>query len=570
MGELCNNQIDGVEPPQPSLQGLPPELSALILQHLDKKELKSLRLASKSFRDATTTPLFQHYTLYPHETSFERLLSIANTPALSCSVVELEINTAFRSLARIPPRYLVPPIPELYNRFGRVSDKVKKRKPPDQIAKVATALRNIYSKTFAGGNTSDELSQMVFLQRIFTQLSKLRHLRITDAFYNNDLPSFYSTLLPEFCTSDTKAYSHLLQDFTDDENVQQSYALGVLAATRDVSSLRKFQMHGIDWEDFLGIPDLFKRPILYRESLARLKHLEMTTEMGKHHWDGDVTLNLQALLRLADNLEVLILWFRSADDAEVGGETLYDWAYDEHCKSNFQLDLADHDEDFEGPIEVPARLTWSSVLRQFELKGLICTSGEIESILAHCAVSLESLSLSDLVLVPETKTGPRACFVKLFKWMQQNLHLQELELEGFFTNGGMQDWTFLHDTVYASTEENLKGKVLGFVLHGAACPLDHLEIPDGQFDLGKMRYKKEAPAMFKKDETFKGDESLYMEYNDHEDVPSDVEDEDSDEDDDDDDDHDDEDEDEDTESDDSGTEEVDEDEWESATDGSLD
>lgn len=554
-------------PSQPHLNELPSELADLILEHLEKKELKSLRLASKKYRDATTSQLFQCFTLYPHMASFDRLLAIANTPVLSNSIEELEINTAFRGLARVPPRYLVPPKRELCNRFRRVDDKFKKRKLSDQIAEVAAALRMMYSKTFAGGNTSDELSQMVHLQDIFPKLMKLWHLRVTDACSETDLPHFYCTLLPGFCTSSTKAYSHLLQDFSDTEDVQQSYALGVLAAARSVSSLRTFQMHGLDWEDLMGTPDLFRRPLLFRDTLARLQHLELTTQMAKHHWDGDVTLNLQAMLRLAVNLQTLVLWFRKAEDAEIGGEALYDWAYDEHCKSNFQLGLDEHDEDFEGPIEMPARLTWSSKLRHLDLKGLVCTAEEMQSILGYCATGLKSLELSDIILMPQTKTGPRSCLVKFFKWMQQHLQLEELVLEGFFTNGGMQDWTFLDESEHSNGQENLRAKTLRFVLNGGTCPLDHVEIPDGYFDLGKLRYKKEAPRSLKKDEKYQGDDSLYMGYHDHEDVPSD------DEDDDDEEDEGDTEEDEDTNSDTDGSETAaagEDDEWESASEDSLD
>jgi len=522
--------MDGIQPSQPHLQGLPLELMNLIFQHLEKKELKSLRLASSEFQDVTTILLFKRYTLYPHQTSFERLLAIANQTSLSDSIQELEINTAFRALPRVPPRYLVPPLPGQYNESRKVSKKAKNRKSPDHVAKVTAALRGIFSNTFAGGNTSDELSQMVFLQRIFPRLSSLQRIRITDAFFDVDLPHFYLSQLPDFCNSSTKDYSALLQDYHDDENVQQSYAFGVLAAARDVSSLRNFVMHGLDWEDLFGMPDLFRRPILYRDTLARLEHLELTTEMGKHHWDGDVTLNLQAMLKLSPNLQVLILWFRRAEDADVGGETLYDWSYNEHCKSNFQLDLDEHDGDFEGPIEMPARLTWSSKVRKLELRGLICTSGEMQSVLGHCSRSLKSLDLSDVILVPNPRTGPRACFVKLFKWMQQHLRLEALRLQGFFTNGGMQAWSFSDESEHQSADEELKAKVLGFVLHGAACPLDHVEIPDDYFDLGKPRYRREAPATLTKDTKYKGDESLHMEYHDHEEVPSDEEDEEDEED----------------------------------------
>ena len=558
------HSTNGVHPSYPSLEGLPLELLSLILQHLEsRKELKCLRLTSSKFLDVTTIRLFKRYTLYPHETSFDRLLNLANTVSLSDSIQELYINTAFRGLPRVPPRYLVPPLPHIYSRSGKVSKKERKSRPPDRVAKVTAALRSMYSKTYAGGNTSDELSQMVFLQRIFPKLSNLRKLRIADACAESELPHFYLSQLPDFCTSNTKEYTRLLEDFHDDENVQQSYALGVLAAASGVSSLRYFEMHGLDWEDFLGMPDLFRRPVLYRDTLARFDHLELTTNMGKHHWDGDVMLNIQALLQLSYNLTTLILWFRRADEAKVGGETLYDWAYDEHCKSNFQLDL-DY-EHFEDKIEIPARLSWSSTLTHLELRGLVCTLSEMQSVLGYCAVSLKVLALSDLILVPLARTGARACLVRLFKWMQQHLQLDELRIGGFFTNGGMQDWVLTSEFDQDYDRDDLRRQLIRFVLRGGTCPLDHVEVPEQNFDLGKMRYRREAPPWLYS-EDYAGDDSVVMHYSDHEEPPSD---DDEDEDEDEDEDGEDEETGSDTETSDAA-EDGEDNEWESTSDDSLD
>ena len=106
--------------------------------------------------------------------------------------------------------------------------------------------------------------------------------------------------------------------------------------------------------------------------------------------------------------------------------------------------------------------------------------------------------------------------------MREHLDLDELKLEGFFTNGGMQNWTFLDARgLNKGAQPTLYARILGFVVKDGSCPVEHLEIPDNYFDLGKLKYSKQAPEELKKDKRYQGDESLCILYEDHDYVPSD-------------------------------------------------
>lgn len=82
--------------------------------------------------------------------------------------------------------------------------------------------------------------------------------------------------------------------------------------------------------------------------------------------------------------------------------------------------------------EIPASLTWSMRLAHLNLQEIRCKSEELKSVLRYCSKTLRSLTLSSVVLMPEEISGPRACFVDMFRWMHRCLQLQQISLQGFF------------------------------------------------------------------------------------------------------------------------------------------
>lgn len=84
------------------LAALPQELFNLTLHFLGQEDLKSIQLASKDLCKATTPLLFQSWTIYPQERSFEQLCQTSETPEVASQFVALKYDARF---ADIPKRY---------------------------------------------------------------------------------------------------------------------------------------------------------------------------------------------------------------------------------------------------------------------------------------------------------------------------------------------------------------------------------------------------------------------------------------------------------------------------------
>lgn len=494
-----------------SLLDLPSELLDTVLLNLQKRQLKAIRLTARDLSKAAASHLFRSYTLYPHLESFDKLLCIAKDNKIGPLVRLLEYNTAFRCLPRLP-----------FRAFGLGRRETMTQAQHNELS---SYLRTLHKNTLMGGNTSDELTQMEFFQRIVPRLSGLRSIRILETPDGFGLPDFYARSLPNGCRWIPYAQIRLDQEIADDPEPRQSHALAMLAGARQLATLNTLEVNGMQWDDFLGQPDLFKRPILFRDALGRLTTLELKIRAGgtDHLWDGDVILNLQDMLQLAGALERLVLWFRDVDEFFVGGEQVYDFKDDEHCRSIFQLYFDDDPVESSIVPELIPRLTWSLKLRYLELRGLVCTFKEFKKILRQCCTSLRILNLSGLILLPEVRRGRRACLVHMFKWMQKHLQLSEFEPHGPFTNGGRQTWIIRG---LPSPEGSIYKKLVAFVTSPdpttLECPIDHLAVPEGYFDLACKTYQKETPKILHEPK-YQGDESFLTNYDDHDDVPSEAE-----------------------------------------------
>lgn len=156
-------------------------------------------------------------------------------------------------------------------------------------------------------------------------------------------------------------------------------------------------------------------------------------------------------------------------------------------------------------------------LAHLKLDQIMCKSKELRSALRYCSKTLRGLALSCVVLMPEERFGSRACFVDLIKWVHKCLELQEIRLEGFFSNGGMQGWIArlkarcLTEGRHSLRDVCLQEIVHEFILKGGPCPLDHVAIALGHYDLHKKVYTAGVPAGLAAEE-YAGDCSWVMKY----------------------------------------------------------
>lgn len=128
--------------------------------------------------------------------------------------------------------------------------------------------------------------------------------------------------------------------------------------------------------------------------------------------------------------------------------------------------------------------------------------------------TLELLRLDEIELLPEDgQPGtPRACWVKVMKWMQRHLvKLKSIEFRGRITNGGMQTW-IVTSNPFTRYEDCLLERVCHFFLKGGPCPLDAFAIKAGAYDFMKDTLGAQTPDYVYEDEEYEGDSSWQMEY----------------------------------------------------------
>ncbi|KAK5951462.1 hypothetical protein OHC33_007518 [Knufia fluminis] len=493
------------------LLSLPVELLENILVRVQSDELKALRQTSKFLQKLTTPRLYARFTLYPHIRSFERLLSIAESEDLRRYVRHLTYDTGYLGLT---------------DRFIRRLQSVWSSEiSADEKKKAIEHAHVINSQKIRAEVAMDNMVQLNYLERAFTALVNLRHIVVEDSsehlnegFTREELPSFYAQLAEETCgryphtrlERGTLGVRHL---------ARATYTHAVLIAASKLSQpLQHLELNGLSWQNFLQQGTFSKFRSLFQRNMAGLKSLNLYAEGIGYFPDTRAMANLQTLLRAAENLEELTLSDRWCDDIRLYGPDLVDDDIGTTCNSMFQSRPGE-----QNPLSVPAQLIWSPKLRYLDLYGITISAKEFKNVLKPCCETLEFISLANIMLMPEDFSVirgieiPRACWVNMLKWMQRHLkNLKSLNINARLTNGGMQHW---HVNPFMRDENSLRMRVYSFLLKGGPCPLEHVAIKPGDFDLKKKTWKGAVPELLETPE-YAGDESWMMEYNDESDIES--------------------------------------------------
>lgn len=482
---------------KPQLLSLPLELLNNIWQILDLKSQKSFRLTSQFCNKLSTPLLFETFSVYPHIRSFERLLHVSAAEHIAKHVKRIQYITLYLGLTDLVMRRLQ----SVYS--ASITEEAKKA----AIEHIQLLQRqNVYVDV-----PLDDLAQMSYFEQAFSLLPNLQSVQVKDAVghtYGPEymgyevLPHFYAQIVDETCGQ----FEHTRLEYGtySSSRCRAPYSRSMLMALHKVKRpIESLELLGVKWSPLLQSGALSKHDTLFRHAFAGLKSLTLVAGADVNFPGGQAMSNLQSLLKTMTSLESLKISFRFQDVVDLNGPNMLDLDHDIECRSYFEVP-----EIHRQMYQAPARLTWSSNLRHLDLQGMICTTKEMKSILRHCSEGLKSLVLGRLVLMPEVKDEARACLVTLLKWIQRHLNLESVTFLGFLTNGGMQDWL-----VERTTDGSLYDKVETFILKGGSCPLDHVVVPSGYYDVHMKSHQEEVPEPLRA-ESYSGDDSWYMGYED--------------------------------------------------------
>ncbi|KAJ9653017.1 hypothetical protein H2198_007764 [Neophaeococcomyces mojaviensis] len=489
-------------PVRAHLPSLPLELLDLILNEVENFELKTLRRTSKFLNKLSTPRLFARFVLYPHTRSFERLISISESDHLRHHVQRLDYDTTYLGVTP----WLVKHSEAVWSEGIRPEDKKK----------VLKHARQLDSQRIRSSDIMDNLAQVHYLEQAFPALTNLKHLELcelgylesTEPFFDRDsMPHFYKQMEEETCGqfphtrlprgplglihSGLETYAHAL----------------LMAASKLPHPLEELRLYGVTWFNLLLQSDLSRHQPLFQKHLANLKSLCFVAGECQYFPGALAMTKFQNLLRAATNLEEFVLCVKGSWENKTYGHAFIDEGTGERISSMFQGIQPKN----AGP--VPAQLTWTPKLRYLDLYGLHCTAKEFKSVLKACVTTLESISLATIILLPESEDieCPRACWVKVFKWMQRHLKSPKfLNINGVLTNGGLQQWSI---NPLNEDPDCLRMKTYKFLLEGGPCPLEHLAIQPGDYDVKMKTHFDNFPVELILDKKYKGDESWHTEYN---------------------------------------------------------
>jgi len=481
------------------LLALPHELLSMVWRRLDNKTLKSARLTSKRLEQLSTPLLFQTFAIFPHVRSFETFVRAAKTSYVAKHIYNLEFDARFFRKTRDIVKF---------GDKAVLADGI----PVASVSKSLEAAEAIHNTHLWAESPTDSLAQAGYLSKAFAHLPNLNAVHIRDACYvpaDDDLPTFYARLLDEVVALNIDwscEYS-----FAGSDDSHGTYTSAMLTALASLQSpLQHLEITGLSWRHFLSVNRWVKHPMLICGVYYGLLSLNLRSQYTPLRGTS-ATNKLQVLLQTADSLERLALDFQQCSDSVEYYGLNSGKIVDKHRSLFHNSDPTRH--------EIPARLTWSMRLARLRLEHIMCKSEELKSVLRYCSKTLRSLALSCVILMPDERFGPRACFVDMFRWMHKCLELQQISLEGFFANGGMQGWFTRLKGRYQTEDRHsppdlcLQEIIHDFILKGGPCPLDHVAIAPGHYDLHKKVCTAGVPAALTAKE-YAGDYSWVMEYDD--------------------------------------------------------
>lgn len=469
---------------------LPTELLRHISDHLSINELKCLRLVCKAFEEFTSPKLFRTFVLYPHFARTGELGSLAKATHLTPYVQKIIFDFASFVL--------------LEDALWEIdTDEVLDRPLTPEYREI---IRLICSQSISCIRPTDQLNLMLALQQLLPSFENLYEIKVMEdsAWVEScDIPDFYKRYLGhEMLKAAEKAIGRTRQDFVLEEPSQSLMAI-MLSTMTMAKPLRSLELHALEMDESMLNGDSLRMYPQFRQIVAALENLTLILSEDMLQIDSQTTYRLQILLMQATNLDRLTLkfgdlsmWHRKEiflGDAADGGVT--DERGIDHFMPTFHPVRSQAAGTDGRPQLLSLRLTWSDRIEYLSLNLLQCTDLEFREVLSHCSKSLRKLRVANFLLIPRKDSrhlGPRGCLVKLIKWMQKALNLQEVSFTGLLTNLGMQHWhVAVEPKLRSAKPSDLQSRVSRFIVEGGSCPLDHVEIPSGYYDLGKQQFDSE-------------------------------------------------------------------------------
>ena len=237
-----------------------------------------------------------------------------------------------------------------------------------------------------------------------------------------------------------------------------------------------------------------------------------------------VVRSIRQFLSLCGILEQLSISFRTSTNE----------GYDDYFETDHRPERTDRYHPLKSMfISPPAHSFYKSVsddlrhwfshetLRSSTLFGLAVSFKQFKLLMHPCKSHLRNLGLADLQLLPKQhrrsvriKEEPRACLVEMSQWIRENFSLDTISLkDGIFNHGLQQFWlTPIKDNRLRKSKDGwLLERLERFLLRGGECPIQHLAIEEGMWDVHNEARGDEYPEYIDND-AYQGDDNFQISF----------------------------------------------------------
>ena len=423
-----------------------PEILELIIAHMSRWDLKSLRSTCSQFSAFIDPILFHTIVLVPCPASFNIIIALPHPDRISCHVRRLVYDDRWPDVAS-----------SIENCLQRVN--IGSFNPIANARLLQKLHRLSY---FARRFKEDALCEVASLKRIIGALPLFRGVSVFSTHEHDNsakLPSFYARICSDVLYKLDEA--SLLPN---QPQHSQSGRSALLAIGQSGKNITDINMNGHSWRYMFASHS--QLGVLQPGVLANVRNLQLSFAHTQDHLllRGKFLLaKLGGALSQAIHLQVLRLDFGD-DTAQVNVE-------DDERNSEDSEDV----EDIDGRSWCMLSALFTSEdrfpnLKELNLQNFRFSESGLLAFLERHASTLGSLRLNSVELVaPRLSRSP--CWRSVFVYLQQALSLCQVQLQdGLYISGGGVTLS-----MHPKPEERFPGCLLDqveqFILYGGECPI---------------------------------------------------------------------------------------------------
>ncbi|KIV90453.1 hypothetical protein PV10_07760 [Exophiala mesophila] len=419
---------------------LPNEVLQLIVQNLEKVDLKNARLACKTLASMAEPILFRELVLVPYQDCLEEFIHFDKS-GVTRHTITLIYDTRWRFVSRTL------------------------RKPHVRLDSDIL----LEDLAFVGfRNRGDQALEILFLVSCLQVLPALRSIRILESDVST-WPRHDTTLAPSYFTRmlGTAQITATVPWARDTNPLGYSGSMvALLALSASRKPITNLHMMGVDSELFhFGVSSDDSRELaLLRNLLSRVAVLDLSFKFcmaGDMEEDFD---RIASILQLARNLRVLHIEFPDRDP-----RIAHDNPDGHSCLSSLVRDL-NYD------LCVTPRFP---KLEHLSLGSMFCQEEELLALVQGVQKTLKTLSLSTIVLLQPDTSDRESCWVRFFKELRK-CKIPDVQVGGLLYNWKADEMPSQRWAVKKSPSEptSLKSRLQRWVTAkiDGECPLHPLAV----------------------------------------------------------------------------------------------